>query len=81
MCVPGLKPRDRRRSTLSSAEKKQTILAAVRMGQTVKEGCRQAGVSEKTHEYYRKSDPDYRDMMDRALQAKIDGAAAARKRR
>lgn len=77
--LPGLKPRDRRRSTLSSAEKKQTILAAVRMGQTVKEGCRQAGVSEKTHEYYRKSDPDYRDMMDRALQAKIEGAAAARK--
>ncbi|MFC5799132.1 hypothetical protein [Streptomyces formicae] len=77
--LPGLKPRDRRRNTLSSAEKKQTILAAVRMGQTVKEGCRQAGVSEKTHEYYRKSDPDYRDMMDRALQARAEGAAAARK--
>lgn len=77
--LPGLKPRDRRRNTLSSAEKKQTILAAVRMGQTVKEGCRQAGCSEKTHEYYRKSDPDYRDMMDRALQARIEGASAARK--
>lgn len=77
--LPGIKPRDRRRSTLSSAEKKQTILAAVRMGQTVKEGCRQAGVSEKTHEYYRKSDPDYRDSMDRALTARNEGAAAARK--
>lgn len=77
--LPGLKPRDRRRNTLSSAEKKQTILAAVRMGQTVKEGCRQAGVSEKTHEYYRRSDPDYRDSMDRALQARIEGADAARK--
>lgn len=77
--APGLKPRDRRRNTLSSQEKKQTILAAVRMGQTVEEGCRQAGCSRKTHEYYRKSDPDYRDMMDRALQAKTEGAEAARK--
>ena len=77
--APGLKPRDRRRSTLSSKEKKQTILAAVRMGQTVVEGCRQAGCSEKTHEYYRRSDPDYRDSMDRALQAKIEGAEANRK--
>jgi hypothetical protein len=77
--LPGLKPRDRRRSTLSSAEKKQRILAAVRMGQTIEEGCRQAGVSRKTHEYYRKSDPDYRDMMDRALLAKVEGAEAARK--
>lgn len=77
--LPGLKPRDRRRNTLSSAEKKQTILAAVRMGQTVEEGCRQAGVSRKTHEYYRKSDPDYRDSMDRALTARALGADAARK--
>ncbi|MFJ2176416.1 hypothetical protein ACIOHE_26435 [Streptomyces sp. NPDC087851] len=77
--LPGLKPRDRRRNTLSSAEKKQTILAAVRMGQTVEEGCRQAGCSRKTHEYYRKSDPDYRDAMDRALQARAEGADAARK--
>jgi hypothetical protein len=77
--LPGIKPRDRRRSTLSSAEKKQTILAAVRMGQTVKEGCRQAGCSEKTHEYYRRTDPDYRDSMDRALTARNEGAEALRK--
>jgi hypothetical protein len=77
--LPGLKPRDRRSSTLSSQEKKRTILAAVRMGQTVVEGCRQAGCSRKTHEYYRKSDPDYRDMMDRALQAQVEGADANRK--
>ncbi|MFC8490734.1 hypothetical protein ACFUJU_07990 [Streptomyces sp. NPDC057235] len=77
--LPALKPRDRRSSTLSSAEKKQTILATVRMGRTIEEGCRQAGVSRKTHEYYRKSDPDYRDSIDRALQAKLEGAEAARK--
>ncbi|MFD3532003.1 hypothetical protein [Streptomyces sp. NPDC058664] len=77
--LPPLKPRDRRNSTLSSAEKKQTIIATVRMGGTIEEGCRQAGCSRKTHEYYRKSDPDYRDLIDRALQAKAEGAEAARK--
>jgi hypothetical protein len=77
--LPALKPRDRRNSTLSSQEKKQTIIATVRMGRTVEEGCRQAGVSRKTHEYYRKSDPDYRDLIDRALTAKAEGAEAARK--
>ncbi|MFD6250570.1 phage terminase large subunit family protein, partial [Streptomyces roseolus] len=77
--LPALKPRDRRNSTLSSQEKKQTIIATVRMGRTIEEGCRQAGVSRKTHEYYRKSDPDYRDLIDRALQAKAEGAEAARK--
>lgn len=77
--LPALKPRDRRNSTLSSQEKKQTIIATVRMGRTIEEGCRQAGVSRKTHEYYRKSDPDYRDLIDRALTAKAEGAEAARK--
>ena len=77
--LPALKPRDRRNSTLSSQEKKSTIIATVRMGRTIEEGCRQAGVSRKTHEYYRKSDPDYRDLIDRALTAKAEGAEAARK--
>lgn len=77
--LPPLRPRDRRSSTLSSSEKKQTIIATVRMGGTIEEGCRQAGCSRKTHEYYRKSDPDYRDLIDRALQAKLEGAEAARK--
>lgn len=77
--LPALKPRDRRNSTLSSQEKKQTIIATVRMGRTIEEGCRQAGVSRKTHEYYRRTDTDYRDLIDRALQAKAEGAEAARK--
>ncbi|OEJ24279.1 hypothetical protein AS594_07050 [Streptomyces agglomeratus] len=76
--LPPLKPRDRRSSTLSSKDKKQTILATVRMGGTIEDGCRQAGCSRKTHEYYRRSDPDYRDLMDRALQAKIDRAEGNR---
>lgn len=76
--LPPLKPRDRRSSTLSSKDKKATILATVRMGGTIEDGCRQAGCSRKTHEYYRRTDPDYRDLMDRALQAKIDRAEGNR---
>ncbi|MFF4020006.1 hypothetical protein [Streptomyces sp. NPDC001843] len=70
----GGSPRDRRISKASSKERKQIILATVRMGHTIAEGCRQAGVVRKTHEYYRKSDPDYRDLIDRALQAQIEKA-------
>ena len=76
--LPPLKPRDRRSSTASSKEKKQILIATVRMGGTIEEGCRRAGCSRKTHEYYRRVDPDYRDLMDRALQAKIDAAKGNR---
>jgi hypothetical protein len=72
--LSGGSPRDRRISKASSKERKQIILATVRMGHTIAEGCRQAGVVRKTHEYYRKSDPDYRDLIDRALQAQIEKA-------
>ncbi|MEW1547541.1 hypothetical protein [Streptomyces tsukubensis] len=77
--LPPLKPRNRMVSQKSSADCKQIILASVRMGQTIQEGCRQAGRSRKTYEYYRKSDPDFRDLIDRALQARTEGAEAARK--
>ena len=77
--LPPLKPRDRRVSKASSKDKKQILIASVRQGFTIEEGCRQAGISRKTHEYYRRSDPDYRELMDRALQAKVDGAEAQRK--
>lgn len=67
-------PRDRRISKASSKDRKQIILATVRMGHTIAEGCRQAGVVRKTHEYYRRSDADYRDLIDRALQSQIEKA-------
>jgi hypothetical protein len=70
----GGSPRDRRISKASSKERKQIIVATVRMGHTIAEGCRQAGVTRKTHEYYRKTDPGYRDLIDRALQAQIERA-------
>lgn len=66
--------RDRRISQASSRDKKQIIIATVRMGHTIAEGCRQAGVTRKTHEYYRSKDPDYRDLIDRALTSNIEKA-------
>lgn len=62
-----LKPRDRRSSKESSADKKRIILATVRMGNTIDQGCQQAGCARSTYDYYRKSDPDFRDLIDRAL--------------
>ncbi|MFF6988371.1 hypothetical protein [Streptomyces sp. NPDC010273] len=70
----GGSPRDRRISKASSRDRKQIIIATVRMGGTIAEGCRQAGVVRKTHEYYRKTDADYRDLIDRTLQAQVERA-------
>jgi hypothetical protein len=77
--LAGGSPRDRRISKASSKDKKQIIVATVRMGHTIAEGCHQAGVSRKTHEYYRKSDPDYRDLIDRALQSNLERAEGTRR--
>jgi hypothetical protein len=77
--LAGGSPRDRRVSKASSKDKKQIIVATVRMGHTIAEGCHQAGVTRKTHEYYRKSDPDYRDLIDRALQAQAEKAGGERR--
>lgn len=71
-------PSKRKKDNVTPAERKRIILSCVRMGFTVAEGCRQAGCSEKAHEYYRKTDPAYRDAMDAALKAKIDEAAGNR---
>jgi hypothetical protein len=73
-----LAPKDRRISQQSAQERKGIILATVRQGWTIEEGCRQAGISRSAYNYYRKSDPDFRDLMDRALQAAIDRTAGNR---
>lgn len=77
--LPPLKPRNRQVSKKSTQENKQIILATVRMGQTIEEGCRQAGRSRKTYEYYRKTDPDFRDLIDRALRDRVERAEGNRK--
>jgi hypothetical protein len=73
-----LAPHDRRQSQKSSKERKQIILATIRQGHTVDEGCRQAGIGRSTYDYYRKTDPDFRALADKALQAKIDRAKGNR---
>lgn len=70
-----LKPRDRRVSKASANERKKIILATIRSGWTVEEGCRQAGCSRSTYDYYRKSDPDFKALADAALQAAVDKKA------
>lgn len=65
-------PHDRRASQKSAADAKRIILATVRQGWTIEEGCRQAGKARSTYDYYRKNDPDFRELIDRALQDKID---------
>ncbi|MET9385318.1 hypothetical protein ABZY09_30665 [Streptomyces sp. NPDC002928] len=65
-------PRDRRISKASSQDRKNIILATVRMGHTIAEGCIQAGCVRSTYDYYRKSDPDFRALIDRALQSNIE---------
>lgn len=73
-----LAPKDRRVSQQTSQEAKGIILATVRSGWTIEEGCRQAGRARSTYDYYRKSDPEFRDLIDRALQAKIEKAEGNR---
>ncbi|MBA2951422.1 phage terminase large subunit family protein [Streptomyces himalayensis] len=72
------KPRDRRISKASSQDRKNIILATVRMGHTIEEGCRQANCVRSTYDYYRKTDPDFRDLIDRALQSNIEKAKGAK---
>ncbi|MGK5530847.1 hypothetical protein [Streptomyces sp. URMC 129] len=73
-----LAPRDRRVSKASATEAKATILSTVRMGFTIEEGCRQAGKARSTYDYYRKSDPDFRDLIDRALQQNAERSGQER---
>ncbi|UQA91646.1 hypothetical protein [Streptomyces halobius] len=76
--LPPLKTRDRRSDERSSKECKQIILATVRMGGTIEEGCRRANRSRKAYDYYRKTDVDFRSLIDKALQAKLERVAGNR---
>ena len=76
--LAGGSPRDRRISKASSKDRKNIILATVRMGHTIAEGCVQAGVVRSTYDYYRKTDPDFRDLIDRSLQSNTEKAQGNR---
>jgi hypothetical protein len=76
--LPPLKAKDRRADTNSAKDAKSIILATVRMGGTIEEGCRQARRARSSYDYYRKTDPDFRALIDKALQAKIERAKGNR---
>lgn len=67
--------RDRRADRNSSASAKAVILAAVRSGLTIDKGCEAAGRSRSSYQYYRDKDPDFRTLIDRALQERTEGAS------
>lgn len=50
---------------LSSAEAKAELLKLLGRGLTVRESCRRVGKSEKSYEYYRRTDPEFREAVDR----------------
>ena len=77
--LSGGSPRDRRISKASSKDRKNIILATVRMGHTIAEGCVQAGIRRSTYDYYRKTDPDFRDLIDRTLQSNNEKAQGMRR--
>ena len=44
---------------------KRVILAAIGDGMTVEQACKSAGKSIKTYEYYRRTDKDFAEKIDR----------------
>ncbi len=52
---------------------KATIIEYVKNGMTVAQALRDCGYSQQTYSYYRKSDPTFRETMDRLMLAKKQG--------
>lgn len=55
------------------AKVKATIIEYVRNGMSVAQALRDCGYSQQTYSYYRKSDPTFKDTMDRLMLAKKKG--------
>jgi hypothetical protein len=51
-------------ATLSAPEAKKRLLALIEEGVTVEDACRAAGKSVKSYEYYRASDPQFKEAID-----------------
>jgi hypothetical protein len=51
---------------------KKVILQSIAEGMTVEQSCSVAGKSVKTYEYYRRSDPAFKALVDRARQGALD---------
>jgi hypothetical protein len=63
---------------MKPAEAKEKLIRYIQEGKTVDEACRLVGKSEKTYEYYRKSDESFRQSVDhvRAVRARLGAARA-----
>ena len=53
-------------ATLSAPDAKKRLLALIEEGVTVEDACRAVGKSVKSYEYYRSSDPQFREAIDLA---------------
>ena len=53
-------------ATLSAPQAKERILALIQEGVTVEDACRAVGKSVKSYEYYRSSDPQFKEAIDLA---------------
>lgn len=69
---------DRRADRKSAEAAKKMILAMVRMNYTIDESCAAAGRARSSYDYYRKTDPDFRQLIDEAMQQRGQRAAGER---
>ena len=53
-------------ATLSATDAKKRLLALIEEGVTVEDACRAVGKSVKSYEYYRSSDPQFKEAIDLA---------------
>ena len=53
-------------ATLSAPDAKKRLLALIEEGVTVEDACRAVGKSVKSYEYYRSSDPQFKEAIDLA---------------
>ena len=51
-------------ATLSASDAKKRLLALIEEGVTVEDACRAVGKSVKSYEYYRSSDPQFKEAID-----------------
>ena len=51
-------------ASLSASDAKKRLLALIEEGVTVEDACRAVGKSVKSYEYYRSSDPQFKEAID-----------------
>jgi hypothetical protein len=70
--------RDNRRSTGSSEQSRNTMLAALKRGFSIDDACRAAQRSRSAYQYYRDNFPDWREQVDLVLTQRTTDLVVAR---